>query len=135
MKAFKDKVREGRTKAGLTQKQLAELIGVSHRTITSYEQGERKPYPAQQGKLANILGVPIEYLTDNEAADNSARRITSDPEDMLRLNQAFFANDQFSADIKDEYFQALTVAYHKYRRATLDQQRQKRNELPQYLLD
>ena len=41
--SFKDRLREKRLEANLTQVQLAEKVSVSARTIQNYESGTRKP--------------------------------------------------------------------------------------------
>ena len=40
---FCEKLKEARIKAGLKQEELAEALGVSLRTISNYESGERYP--------------------------------------------------------------------------------------------
>lgn len=40
---FCEKLKEARTRAGLKQEELAKALGVSLRTITNYESGERYP--------------------------------------------------------------------------------------------
>lgn len=60
---FGDKVRELRTQKEMTQDDLAKKLGVSRRTIVSYEQG--KSYPRHRDmytKLAEALGTTDDYL-------------------------------------------------------------------------
>ena len=56
-----------RTKAGLTQPALAEMVGISHRTLQDYEQN-RKPLEKAAAltvlKLARCLGCTVEDLID-----------------------------------------------------------------------
>ena len=40
---FKDKLKEKRVEAGLSQVELAAKVGVSSRTIQNYELGQRRP--------------------------------------------------------------------------------------------
>jgi len=47
----------------LSQRQLAELAGVSPNTIRLLESGQRGSYPATARKLAEALGVSPEELT------------------------------------------------------------------------
>jgi transcriptional regulator with XRE-family HTH domain len=52
-----------RIRAGLTQQELADLVGVAQATINRYEKGERTPRPATLGRLADALGVEEWDLT------------------------------------------------------------------------
>jgi len=65
---FGDKVRELRTKKGMTQDDLAKQLGVSRRTIVAYEQGNTYPRRREvYEKLAELLGTTDAYLrTDIE---------------------------------------------------------------------
>ncbi|WMC93349.1 helix-turn-helix transcriptional regulator [Kineothrix sp. MB12-C1] len=53
---LKNRLREIRTKQHLSQKQLAELVGVSRNTISSIETGQYNP----TAKLALILCIALE---------------------------------------------------------------------------
>lgn len=55
-------IKAARKKAGLTQKQLAEKIGVAPITIQQYENGSREPRIATIGKIADALDVTADYL-------------------------------------------------------------------------
>ena len=54
----------------LTQKELAEAVGVQWVTAQRWEAGTRYPRPAQQRKLCEVLGVTPEELL--AALDQSA---------------------------------------------------------------
>ena len=41
--AFKDRLRDMRVQAGITQKGLASAVGITERSIQNYELGTRKP--------------------------------------------------------------------------------------------
>ena len=52
-----------RRQAGLTQRELAETLGVHPRLVSKWENGEATPRPANIRKLAAALGVePREVL-------------------------------------------------------------------------
>jgi transcriptional regulator with XRE-family HTH domain len=60
---FKEKLKEKRVEANLTQVQLAEKISVTARTIQNYELGTRKPTKnAIVEQLASALNTTAEYL-------------------------------------------------------------------------
>lgn len=56
------RLKELRTQAGLTQKQLAERIGVTKSVISFYELRERTPSPEVLVKLAAVFHVSSDYL-------------------------------------------------------------------------
>lgn len=51
---FKERLREKRQEAGLTQAELAKKVSVTARTIQNYELGTRKP---QTMKIVSVLAV------------------------------------------------------------------------------
>ena len=63
---------ELRNARGITQKQLAESLGVTIRTITNYENGSREPNIATLIVLADFFDVSLDYLVGR--SDDLARR-------------------------------------------------------------
>lgn len=61
---FGSKLKELRVKAGLTQKQLAEQIGVTKSVVSFYERQERTPSPEILRKLSVVFHVSTDYLLD-----------------------------------------------------------------------
>ncbi|XOQ43593.1 MAG: HTH cro/C1-type domain-containing protein [Clostridium sp.] len=59
---MKTRVKELRTKANLTQEQLAELVHVSSRTIISIEKGQYKPSLMLAYRMAQVFGTTVEDL-------------------------------------------------------------------------
>ncbi|HOY78091.1 MAG TPA: helix-turn-helix domain-containing protein [Hyphomonadaceae bacterium] len=55
-------LKEVRTKAGLTQAELAELVAVSRKTINTVENGVFIPSTLLALKLAEALGTKVETL-------------------------------------------------------------------------
>lgn len=65
-----------RHKAGLTQKQLANLLSVSPSAIGMYEQGRREPSADQLVAMAHLFGVTTDYLLTGIAASEDQSAIT-----------------------------------------------------------
>ena len=60
---FKERLKEKRAEANLTQVELAEKAGVTARTIQNYELGNRKPSNMTTvQKIADALNTTTEYL-------------------------------------------------------------------------
>lgn len=65
----KEKITKARLRLDLTQRELANLIGVSYVTIFRWENGDRTPNVNYLADLANILGEPIEYFYNKNRRD------------------------------------------------------------------
>ena len=59
-------IKSRRKNLGMTQKQLAENVGVTDVTISRYENGEREPSFTEFIKLCKILGMQISDFTESE---------------------------------------------------------------------
>jgi putative transcriptional regulator len=57
-----NRIKAEREKAALTQAALAELVGVSRKTINTVENGVFTPSATLAIKLAQALNVPVEQL-------------------------------------------------------------------------
>mgnify|MGYP006065652611 FL=1 len=70
---LKNRVRELRTAAGMTQQQLAERVHVSSRTIISLEKGQYNPSLLLAYRIAEQFGTTIEELyclAENKAEED-----------------------------------------------------------------
>jgi len=59
---MKNNVRRFRTKAGLTQSQLAVLICIANSNLSDIELGKRKAWPLVRRRIARALKVPEDEL-------------------------------------------------------------------------
>lgn len=66
-KTIGEKIRTVRKDAGLTQTQLAELMGTTQQAVYLYERGENSPKIDTVAKIAEALKVPVEYLLSTES--------------------------------------------------------------------
>lgn len=62
-----DIIRTKREAAGLTQRQLADLVGVTDQTISNIERGATRPTLDTARAIAGVLGISIEALFLSEA--------------------------------------------------------------------
>ncbi|NIO21264.1 MAG: helix-turn-helix domain-containing protein [Candidatus Aminicenantes bacterium] len=61
-KVLKNTLKVQRAKKDLTQEQLAQMVGVTRKTINTVEKGKYVPSTYLALKLAKVLGVPVEEL-------------------------------------------------------------------------
>ena len=122
-----DKIKRSREVADLTQQELADLVGVSKRTIASYESTNAVARRTTIVKLARALKVSVRYLSDDECTDpladiekddyvEEARQRygasgARDVDALLRDNAALFAGGELSQEEKDAFFEAVMRAY------------------------
>lgn len=62
MSQLGDNLKNARKKKQLTQRQLADLIGAKHNSISNWENGVNKPDPDTIGQLCGVLGISANEL-------------------------------------------------------------------------
>ena len=115
---FKDRLKEKRVEANLTQAALAEKVSVTARTIQNYELGTRKPtkYDIVK-KLAEALNTTPEYLLGNggmlvlAAQEQGGAKAAREIDELVSAVTGMFAGGKLSEDALDGAMQALTRAY------------------------
>ncbi len=72
-KKIGQKLQEARKKAGLTQEQVADFLGINKILISYYENGTREISIATLQSLANLYGYTLNYfLSDDETNEPAA---------------------------------------------------------------
>lgn len=124
---FKERLRELRIEANLTQAELAERAGVSTRTIQNYELGTRKPVHMEMvQKLAAALGTTTEYLlSENEAfvaqaSEQYGRRGMMQAKELIDGMSGLFAGGSLSDEDKDAVMKALQDIYWESKARNVD---------------
>ena len=109
---FKERLKEKRTEANLTQVELAEKAGVTARTIQNYELGSRKPSNMVTiQKIADALNTTTEYLLGSsgtyvvEAHEKGGAKAAKDIEELVS------EVTELSEDAIEGAYKALTDAY------------------------
>lgn len=127
MKGFSEKVKDARASLGLSQPQVAQMAGVSVRSILAYEKGEKTPRQGTVLKLAKALQVSVKFLTDDacedpvediekdgyieQARERYGAQGVKDVNKLLKENAALFAGGELSQEQKDAFFEAVMKAY------------------------
>lgn len=72
------RIRERRIMLGLSQQQMADLIGVTYQQAHKYERGINRISAGRLYEIAQVLGVPVSYffegLDNQRATDLTARQ-------------------------------------------------------------
>ena len=120
---FGEKVKALREEQGWTQKELAEHLHVSTRTVVSYERGQS--YPKQRRTyttLAALFSVDVNYLYTEHEEDSAfpEERTGAEREDdmsrLIRQARAMFSGGTLSEEDKDAVMRALQEAYWEARK-------------------
>ena len=115
---FGNKIKSLREEKGLTQKELADMLGTSLKTISNYEvKGTRPRTMKNFEKLAEIFDVNVNYLlTDEEyfimqARDTYGYKGAKDAQDLVESMKGLFAGGELPEEDKDVVFKAISEAY------------------------
>ena len=105
-----DRLRAIRKEHGLTQQNIADVLGVDRTTYTVYEGGSITPSPATLVKLSQIYNVTVGYLIGVEENHPELRKIPDEKQEKKLLS-----SDPFSLLKKEEkelmlYFRVLSDA-------------------------
>ena len=68
---FGNRLRESRTTKKMTQRQLADLVGAKHNSISDWENDKSKPDPDTIELLCGVLGITPNYLLNTNSDDLS----------------------------------------------------------------
>lgn len=66
MNKIGDVLKSAREKAGLTQLELSEMVGVSRAYYADVERGRYTPSLKVLSRLADILGIDLNFLKQND---------------------------------------------------------------------
>ena len=90
-------IKKARKEKGLTQKELAEKVGVTQGNLSSWETDRWKPDLDALKKLCEVLNCSADYLLGQEKPDSSglSPRKTSFPVSRLLFPQALSASIPF----------------------------------------
>jgi transcriptional regulator with XRE-family HTH domain len=69
------RIRLQRIMRGLTQSDLAKLLGISFQSVQKYERGENRVSASRLHEFSRVLGVGEQYFFDGFASDGSATRM------------------------------------------------------------
>lgn len=81
-----ERIVSARKEMGLTQEELAELAGVSQRSMQAYETGEVIPYRKMR-EIANVLNVTPSWILhgEDESSDSEIEALNRKIDDLTKL--------------------------------------------------
>lgn len=124
---FGEKLVKARLIKNYSQLELAELVGVSERSIYNYEQTRTQPRKAVLTKIAEVLDVSKRYLMDDyelnpqvnidhdqfiaDAKREYGYKGAREASELLTRASALFAGGELDDSEKDTFFQSLIEVY------------------------
>ncbi len=116
--SFGDNIKKLRQERGLSQQRLAELSGLSLRSIQNYESNKRYPNNlAIVKKIAEALGTSYDVLLGEEdrivmeASETGGARAARDVQALITDLGALFAGGDVSEEDKDKVMKAVSDMY------------------------
>lgn len=101
------RIRELRTQHGLTQRELADFLGLTHKMISFYEHEQRTPPADILKKLAKRFNVSVDYLLGNDhTLTNELQQVifAASKAAMQQMQPSYYIDNetaQLADDIKD----------------------------------
>jgi len=113
MNDFAKKLRQIRKAASLTQREMAERIGVPMRNYQNYEAGRFYPKStAVYGRISAEFGVTVEELLAGEkASSDAALSARLQVTEVLDAVSGLFTGAALSEEDKDQVMKAISDAY------------------------
>ena len=103
MAEFSHRLKELRQEKGISQKDLAEELGMARTTIANYEQDTRFPDQRTLCKIADFFNISLDYLLGRIDVPINAQSSSSD--NLLDITQ--FTEDNSYIDLANEYMENL----------------------------
>lgn len=106
--SFQEKLRELRQRNGLSQKKLADAIGVAQSSINYWEKGQRTPSTEVAQKLADYFQISVDELLDYEyqgkiyMPDGSVKDFYSPKSNDMHTLAAHFDRDEYTEEELEE---------------------------------
>jgi transcriptional regulator with XRE-family HTH domain len=91
------RIRERRIMLGLSQQQLAQMIGVTYQQAHKYERGLNRISAGRLYEIAQVLGVPVSWFFDGLSRSDQPAEMTQRQRMCLELARNFAAieNEKF----------------------------------------
>ncbi len=116
--SFGKKIKALREKKALTQKQLAEMLGITSKTVSNYESKNMRPRKMEMyKKMAQIFEVNVNYLLTEEdyfimdSGERFGYKGAKDAQALVDSMTGLFAGGQLAEEDKDILFEAISQAY------------------------
>lgn len=109
---FGEKLKQLRLENNITQKELADFLGVTPKAVSFYELNQREPSMDVIVKIAQKFNVPTDYLLDNPIKTNaSIKKIPKDLKKILEEEEVTLNGRMVSEEEKEQMLRVLEALY------------------------
>ena len=110
---FGEKIKEARLAMNLSQTELAQMTGISERSLYTYEQLGTLPRKSNIRKLAETDSQSHidQDMFILEAKENFGSKGAKEAQEVLGRVNSLFAGGELDEDAKDVFFQAIMSVY------------------------
>lgn len=117
-KMIGNKIAQARKEANITQAQLAQFLFISPQAVGKWERGESSPDIVTFNRLSEILGVDLNYFSENfqstnEGTAQEAAEQSSTPERQVQINLT-------AVDLQESDFAGVTLHKGKFKASPLN---------------
>jgi transcriptional regulator with XRE-family HTH domain len=109
---FSAQLKKHRKNNGYTQKQLAEVVGVTQQAVAKWETNKALPDPEMLQKISSILNVMVDTLLDGKTSQNKSK-ISKDLNKFLQESEIVFEGNTYNLTDEDRglVIKSLEVAF------------------------
>ena len=110
---FGEKLKSIRLSKNISQSELADMTGISERSLNTYEQRGTLPRSGNLSRIADALGVSTDYLLGGESSADAGSIGSHSGEVNALLERAatLFAGGELDDEAKELFYQSLTQVY------------------------
>lgn len=115
---FSTQLKKYRKNNGYTQKQLAEVVGVTQQAVAKWETDKASPDPEMLQKISSILNVTVDSLLDG-ATPKDKSKMPKDLNKFLQQSEIIFDGDTYNLtdEERELVIKSLEVAFSAAKRA------------------
>lgn len=120
MSIFSERLKSLREQSDYTQKDIAEMLGLTQSSYSKYEYGTREPNLENIEKLSEIFNVSIDFLFGKESkkmevvdipilVDIVDENLIYDQEEKFPLPESFILGTTFGYQVKDDTMKLMDI--------------------------
>jgi len=134
METIGQRIKHLREKKELTQKQLADLVGITEASLSRYENDLREPKAEIVSRIAKALNTTTDFLLGLHISEeykkkyNISKQEIKQYKDFIEHAGAFFMDDEISEDDKEALFRDISELFWKSKEINKQKYKKRKKE-------